>query len=67
MSYNRYLSFTLRIGEDGARATSADVIIEGAGRSLIIPIFAQGNPLPRTINQEYKSVYFSLSFYDMVL
>jgi len=42
-SYGLDLAFTLRVGEDGARASVDDVIIEGDGRRISAPIFAQDN------------------------
>ena len=55
-SYSRNLSFTLRIGEEGAGVSVSDVIIEGDGVTVRAPIYAQGNPLPRTVAQEYNFV-----------
>ena len=42
-SYGLDLTFTLRVGEEGARASVDDVIIEGDGRRISAPIFAQDN------------------------
>ena len=53
-SYNQHLSFTLRIGERGAKASAADVVLEGAGMKISQPIFGQGNPLPSTVAQVYR-------------
>ena len=53
-SYNQFLTFTLRIGEEGPRATFEDVILEGAGMTVSQPIFGQGNPLPSTKSQSYR-------------
>ncbi|GIY97709.1 laminin subunit gamma-1, partial [Caerostris extrusa] len=53
-AYNQFLSFTLRIGEEGPQATLEDIVLEGNGLSVSLPIFGQGNPLPATFNQEYK-------------
>lgn len=54
-SYDQVLSFTLRVGGDSARASVLDVIIEGGNNQRIsLPIFAQGNAIPRTVNQEYN-------------
>ncbi|XP_013412469.1 laminin subunit gamma-1 [Lingula anatina] len=55
-SYNQLLSFNLRVGEEGARASIMDIVLEGNGQTVSAPIFAQGNPLPRNINQEYRFV-----------
>ena len=41
-SYDQHLSFTLRCGEEGARASVLDIIIEGGnGLRISAPIFAQ--------------------------
>ncbi|ESP04836.1 hypothetical protein LOTGIDRAFT_211656 [Lottia gigantea] len=53
-SYNQHLMFKLKIGEETARASVIDIIIEGSGQQISIPIFAQGNPVPTIINQDYK-------------
>ncbi|GFY79495.1 laminin subunit gamma-1 [Trichonephila inaurata madagascariensis] len=53
-AYNQFLSFTLRIAEEGPQATLEDIVVEGNGKSISLPIFGQGNPLPSTFNQEYK-------------
>ncbi|XP_035213490.1 laminin subunit gamma-1-like [Stegodyphus dumicola] len=53
-AYNQFLSFTLKISEDGPQATLEDIVLEGSGLSISLPIFGQGNPLPTTFNQEYK-------------
>lgn len=54
LSYNQFLSFNLRTGEEGPRATVEDIILEGSGLTISQPIFGQGNPLPSTRTQEYK-------------
>jgi len=48
------LTFSLRVGEEGARASVQDIVLEGDGLRVSVPIVAQGNQVPRTINQEYK-------------
>ena len=53
-AYNQYLEFTLRVGEEGARASVLDVVLEGNGRMVSTPIFAQTNPVPLTIDQNYR-------------
>jgi len=42
-SYGLDLTFTLRVGEEGARASVDDIIIEGDGRRVSAPVFAQQN------------------------
>lgn len=53
-SYNQFLAFSLRIGEESPRATAIDLSLEGAGLRISLPIFGQGNPLPGIRNQQYK-------------
>lgn len=53
-SYNQYLTFVLRIGEERPRASILDVVLEGAGQRISSAIFGQGNPVPGTENQEYR-------------
>ncbi|CAH1787839.1 unnamed protein product [Owenia fusiformis] len=53
-SYNQNLKFSLNVGEEGARASAIDVIIEGDGRAIRAPIFAQGNPTPSTRSQDFS-------------
>jgi len=48
-SYGLDLTFTLRVGEEGARASVDDVIIEGDGRRISAPIFAQDNQVVQII------------------
>jgi len=37
-----------------ANPTAKDVILEGNGRQVYLPIFAQNNPIPQTELQIYK-------------
>ena len=53
-SYNQYLSFTLRIGETTPQAKWDDVILEGAGKTVTLAIFNQGNKIPSTRAQTYR-------------
>ncbi|ELU03955.1 hypothetical protein CAPTEDRAFT_62597, partial [Capitella teleta] len=53
-TYNQYLTFFLRVGEKGARASVQDVVLEGDGLKVSTPIYSQGNPAPRTLEQEYR-------------
>ena len=54
LAYDQALSFQLWTGGDRARASIIDVIIEGNGRQISAPIFAQGNPTPGTVKQDYR-------------
>ena len=53
-SYNQYLTYKLRIGEEQAAASILDIIIEGAGQRISAPFYSQGNPRPGLEVQEYK-------------
>ena len=53
-SYNQDLVFTLRIGENGARVSIDDVVLEGSGLTISQRIVGQDNPLPSTQNQVYR-------------
>ncbi|XP_022670276.1 laminin subunit gamma-1-like isoform X2 [Varroa destructor] len=53
-SYNRYLRFTLRISDDLARYSSADVVIDGAdNRQIRAPIIANHQSVPNMISRDY--------------
>lgn len=53
-SYNHYLTFTLRIGAENVRISAHDVILEGAGLRVSVPITEQGNPIPSHKVQKYR-------------
>ncbi|XP_046546813.1 LOW QUALITY PROTEIN: laminin subunit gamma-1-like [Haliotis rubra] len=54
-SYNRFLTFTLRVGdESGARASIIDVVLEGSGQKVSGPIFAAGNRMPGLVAKTYR-------------
>ena len=53
-SYNQFLSFNLRIGEDTGRPSVMDIVIEGSGKSISTHIFAQGNRMPGVTDQTFN-------------
>lgn len=53
-SYNHYLTFSLRIGAENVRISAHDVILEGAGLRVSVPITEQGNPIPSHKVQKYR-------------
>ncbi|XP_041371142.1 laminin subunit gamma-1-like [Gigantopelta aegis] len=53
-SYNQFLRFNLRIGEQNARASIIDVLVEGAGQQISLPIFGGGNPMPAVVGNDFK-------------
>lgn len=40
-SYSQDLSFTLRVGEEGARPSVTDLVIEGDGMKITLPLYYQ--------------------------
>ena len=59
-SYNQFLKFSLRIGEAQGRPSQRDVILEGNGRSVYLPIFAQNNTMPGIRTQNYRFRFVSI-------
>ncbi|XP_039963355.1 laminin subunit gamma-1 [Bactrocera neohumeralis] len=54
-SYNRDLKFKLQLVGQVAPSTSAsDIILEGAGTKISLPIFGQGNGMPDQSVKEYS-------------
>ena len=47
------LSFRLAVGEEGGQVSLSDVVIKGDGFRVAASISAQGNPIPRTLTQDY--------------
>jgi len=56
LSYNSFLTFTLYLDDDydDVRASAHDVVLEGDGRTVSAPIFAQGNPVPSRTAHQYR-------------
>jgi len=56
LSYNLLLTFTLYLDDDhdDVRASVHDVVLEGDGRTVSAPIFAQGNPTPSRTTHKYR-------------
>ena len=52
-SYNQFLSFELQIGEETARPSVVDIIIEGSGQRIATHVFAQSNPVPGVTTQQF--------------
>lgn len=58
-SYNRNLSFKLQlVGQVGPSTSASDIVLEGAGTKISLPIFAQNNGMP---DQTVKSYSFRLN------
>ena len=54
MSYNQFLSFDLRIGEEDGRASVVDIVLEGAGQRVSSAIFTQSNRMPSIETHNFK-------------
>ncbi|XP_071154854.1 laminin subunit gamma-1-like [Mytilus edulis] len=54
LSYNQFLSFDLRTGEEEGRASVVDIVLEGSGQKVSSAIFTQGNKMPGIETHNYK-------------
>jgi len=56
LSYNSLLTFTLYLDDDhnDVTATYHDIVLEGDGRTLSAPVFAQDNPPPGRLRHQYR-------------
>jgi len=56
LSYNSFLTFTLYLDDDhdNVRASVHDVVLEGDGRTVSAPIFAQDNRVPARTSHRYS-------------
>lgn len=52
-SYNQFLTFEHQIGEETFRASVLDIVIESSGKKIATHIFAQGNPVPSIIPENF--------------
>ena len=54
-SYNRFMKFKLQLSKQrGPNPSPLDIILEGAGTQISLPIFAQGQGLPEDQIKEYS-------------
>lgn len=53
-SYNQFLTFDLRIGEEDSRPSVIDVIFEGSGQKFSSAIFVQGNDKPSVESKTFR-------------
>ncbi|XP_011419247.3 laminin subunit gamma-1 [Magallana gigas] len=53
-SYNQFLTFDLRIGEDDSRPSVIDIIFEGSGQRFSSAIFVQGNDKPSVQTKSFR-------------
>nr|CAD2172703.1 unnamed protein product [Meloidogyne enterolobii] len=52
--YNQFIEFTLRVQQANPGPSKKDIVIVGAnGQELVLPIFAQGNPLPSATQEQH--------------
>jgi len=56
LSYNSLLTFTLYLDDDhdDVLASTGDLVLEGDGRSVSAPVYAQGNPSPGRTSHRYR-------------
>ncbi|KAH9498965.1 Laminin subunit gamma-1 [Bulinus truncatus] len=52
-SYNQFLTFDLRIGEDTSSPSVIDIILESPVKTVSTHIFAQSNPVPGITQKSY--------------
>ncbi|KAL3871372.1 hypothetical protein ACJMK2_039377 [Sinanodonta woodiana] len=53
-SYNQYLTYKLRIGEEAVRPSIVDIVIQSGGQQISAPFYAQNNPEPGIEVKEYR-------------
>lgn len=46
LSYGQNLTFSFRVDRRDIRLSAEDVVLEGAGLRVSVPLIAQGNPYP---------------------
>ncbi|XP_055895968.1 laminin subunit gamma-1-like [Biomphalaria glabrata] len=63
-SYNQFLTFDLRLGDDTYTASAVDIIFEGSEKSVSTHIFAQGNPYPGSTVKSYAFRLHENSIYS---
>ncbi|OWF54908.1 laminin subunit gamma-1-like [Mizuhopecten yessoensis] len=53
-SFNHYLTFDLRIGQERPRPLAVDIVLEGSGQRISTAIYTQSNPMPSIQSQTYR-------------
>lgn len=53
MSYGQNLSFSFRVDRRDTRLSAEDVVLEGAGLRVSVPLIAQGNSYPSETTEKY--------------
>jgi len=46
LSYGQNLTFSFRVDRRDTRLSAEDLVLEGAGLRVSVPLIAQGNPYP---------------------
>lgn len=53
LSYGQNLSFSFRVDRRDTRLSAEDVLLEGAGLRVAVPLIAQGNAYPSETTEKY--------------
>lgn len=53
LSYGQNLSLSFRVERRDARLSAEDLVLEGAGMRVAVPLIAQGNAYPNENMQNY--------------
>lgn len=57
LSYGQNLTFSFRVDRRDSRMSAEDVVLEGAGLRVAVPLIAQGNAYPNENPQTYVLRY----------
>lgn len=59
LSYGQNLTLNFRVDRRDTRLSAEDVILEGSGLRVAVPLIAQGNAYPSENMQSYVFRYFA--------
>lgn len=63
LSYGQNLTFSFRVDRRDTRLSAEDLVLEGAGLRVSVPLIAQGNSYPSENVQTYTFRYGGSSWY----